>query len=120
MACPYPGPPCTTERSTSSSGNQQLIRGLISGSSISTDIGWKRIYFNNPIVSAGKISARILDENKKTVLVNFKQVSKVDNPLKNGYFYYQPVGLENLAGKKFVIYELKEKNRTYQFNIEIL
>ena len=120
MPCPYPGPPCTTERSTSSSGSQILSRSSTAVSTKSTDIAWKRIYFNNPIVSADKISARILDENGKTELVNFKQASKAENPLKNGYFYYQPAGLDNLNGKSKVIYELKEKNRTYKFLIEIL
>lgn len=118
--CPSPGPPCYTQKSTSSS-NIQLQANAKIHSQKSTEIAWQRKYFDNPIVSSIPISARIYDVNKSTVLVNFEEVLDHDLCNKDLMHYYVPQGLYKLENHTIVVYEFIENdNDHYEFKIQIL
>lgn len=118
--CPSPGPPCYTEKSTST-GNAALQAYARILSPKSTEIAWQRKYFYNPIVSSIPITARIYDVNKSTVLVNFEEVLHHDLCNKDLMHYYVPQGLDKLENHTIVVYEFIENdNDHYEFKIQIL
>lgn len=87
----------------------------------STEIAWRRKYFDNPIVSSIPIKARIYDVNKSTVLVDFEELLDHDVCSKDLIHYYVPKGLENLKNHSIVVYEFMENdNDYYEFKIQIL
>ena len=101
--CPSPGPPCYTEKSTST-GNAALQAYARILSPKSTEIAWQRKYFYNPIV-----------------LVNFEEVLDHDLCNKDLMHYYVPQGLDKLENHTIVVYEFIENdNDHYEFKIQIL